>query len=371
MGNISPDYRITNLSTIFRPRSPRGSLINMKIAFTTCTNSWVPFARVVAKTLLKHNPDYTYFICITDKPEPDMAPYYEGYDIVPCDQIGIGDAELNDMVLRYGINIKNVLKPFYLEYFFKKYPQAEHIFFIDPDMVIYDKLTTIEEMHKTSDILLFPHLLRPQSFDGKTPNEISYLSTGTYNLGLISIKINDNTFRFIEWWRERLREYCYFDWKAGLFSDQKWINLAPVFFDKVANVMHPGYNIGYWNLHERKVTRENGKLLVNGTYPLVIYHFSNINIPNKRLFDTQQDRYTEADFPLLMELFEEYRQASFAEGYEKTIKKPCYYAKVYEDYHRAESRKTVKGRIKLWAKSNLSKSFRAKLKKSLAGFLEG
>jgi hypothetical protein len=360
-------YKIYDLSIIFPPRIK--PIIIMKIAFTTCTNSWVPFARVVGKTLLEHNPDYQYYICITDKKETDMAPFYEGFDIVPCDQIGMEG--LDDMVLRYGINIKNALKPFYLEYFSRRFPEADHIFFIDPDMMIFDKLTELERLHRESDILLFPHLLKPQAFDGKQPNEISYLSTGTYNLGLISIKVNDNTMRFIEWWRERLREYCYFDWKAGLFSDQKWINLAPVFFDKVANVKHPGYNIGYWNLHERTCTRVNGKVMVNNEYPLVVYHFSNINIRNHKLFDTQQNRYTEADVPLLMELFENYRSLSLAEGYEQAIGKPCYYAQVHAAYHKAESRKTVKGRIKLWVKANFPKSFRAKLKKTLSGLIEG
>jgi hypothetical protein len=136
-------------------------------------------------------------------------------------------------------------------------------------------------------------------------------------------------------------------------------------------VKHPGYNIGYWNLHERKVARTEGKLVVNDRFPLVIYHFSNINIRNKKLFDTQQDRWTEADFPVLMELLEEYRNASFAEGYEQAIGKPCYYAQVHDKYHRDKNRSTMKGRMKLWAKDNLSKSLRAKLKKTLAGFLEG
>ncbi len=77
-----------DLSIIFPPRIKR--IIIMKIAFTTCTNSWVPFARVVGKTLLEHNPDYQYYICITDKKEADMASFYEGYDIVPCDEIGNG-----------------------------------------------------------------------------------------------------------------------------------------------------------------------------------------------------------------------------------------------------------------------------------------
>jgi hypothetical protein len=340
----------------------------MKIAFTICTNSFISLARVVGRSLKEHNPDYEFYIGLCDKPEQDLANWYNGYNVIPCDEIGIED--LNGMAIHYHVSdIKNALKPFYLEYFARKFPQAEHILFIDPDMAIYEKLDDIATLHQEGDILLFPHLLHPQPFDGKTPDEISYLATGTYNLGLISVVVNENTLRFITWWRDRLRDYCYIDWKKGLFYDQKWIILAPVFFDKVLVVKHPGYNIGYWNLHERTVSRVNNKVMVNGNYGLVIYHYSNVNIRGNKLFTDQQDRYTETDFPLLTELFQDYRRMLNEEGYETTRTKGCYYANMHVNHYRQMQRSTMKGRIKLWVKDNFPKSLKAKLKKIAGGLM--
>lgn len=342
----------------------------MKIAFTICTNSFLSLARVVGQSLKAHNPDYDFFIGLCDKKEPDLVPWYEGFVVIPCDEAGIEDLE--GMSIHYGVSdLKNALKPFYLEYFARKYPQAEHILFIDPDMVIYEKLEEIASLHRQGDILLFPHLLQPQPFDGKMPNEISYLATGTYNLGLISVTVNENTLRFITWWRDRLRHYSYVDWKAGLFYDQKWIILAPVFFDKVVVVKHPGYNVGYWNLMERTITRVNNKVMVNQQYGLAIYHYSNVNIPGNKLFTDQQDRYTDADFPLLVELFQQYRRDLVAEGYETTKKKVCYYANKHEEHYRALARSTTKGKIKVWIKENFPKSIKNKLRKALSGLMEG
>lgn len=342
----------------------------MKIAFTICTNSFLSLARVVGKSLKAHNPDYDFFIGLCDRREPDLSDWYNGFEVVPCEEAGIEDLE--GMAIHYGVSdLKNALKPFYLEYFARRYPEAEHILFIDPDMVIYEKLDEIGRMHGQGDILLFPHLLQPQPFDGKLPNEISYLATGTYNLGLISVKVNENTMRFIHWWRDRLRHYSYVDWKQGLFYDQKWIILAPVFFDKVVVVKHPGYNVGYWNLMERELTRVGDKVMVNGRYGLAIYHYSNVNIPGNKLFTDQQDRYADADFPLLVELFQQYRQDLVAEGYETTKKKGCYYANKHEQYYRELARSTTRGKIKLWIKEHFPKSWKHKLRTALSGFMEG
>lgn len=343
----------------------------MKIAFTICTNSFLSLARVVGHTLKAHNPDYDFYIGLCDRRDPELAALYEAFPVIPCEEANIEDLE--GMAIHYGVSdLKNALKPFFLEYFARKFPGAHHILFIDPDMAIYEKLDEITRLHQEGgDILLFPHLLQPQPFDGKSPNEISYLATGTYNLGLISVTVNENTLRFITWWRDRLRHYSYVDWKAGIFYDQKWIILAPVFFDKVIVVKHPGYNVGYWNLMERAITKADGKVMVNNRFGLAIYHYSNVNIAGNKLFTDQQDRYTDADFPILEELFQQYRQHLVKEGYETTRKKVCYYANKHEQHYRALARSTTKGRIKLWIKENFPKSLKNKLRKALSGFMEG
>lgn len=337
----------------------------MKIAFTVCTNSFISFARIVGKSLLQHNSDYQFYIGLCDVPDPDLADLYKGFNVIPCADLGKKD-DMDYMSLRYSVSdFKNALKAYFYEYLAKKFPDAEFILFLDPDVVVYNRLTALEELHHSADIVVTPHILHPQPFDGKTPTEISYLSTGTFNLGMISVKPSPNGIRFIEWWRDRLKDYSCLDWKKGLYYDQKWINLAPVFFEKVEVLRHPGYNVAYWNLHERDVTDNNGTLLINQQEPLVIYHFSNIDIRGSRLLTTQQNRFQDTDFPVVLRLYNQYMSDARAEGFEKSIVKRSHYAGIYEKHTREQLKKTLKGRLVLWAKDNIPPATRERWKKKL------
>ncbi len=60
----------------------------------------------------------------------------------------------------------------------------------------------------------------------------------------------------------------------GLFTDQKWINFAPVFFDGVAIVKSARHNVATWNLTTRRVTGSfDAGFEVDGE-PLSFYHFT-------------------------------------------------------------------------------------------------
>ncbi len=60
--------------------------------------------------------------------------------------------------------------------------------------------------------------------------------------------------RFIDWWADRLRQFCYDEVPNGLFTDQRWVDLAPAFFDDIAIVRDPQYNVATWNLTHRRAT---------------------------------------------------------------------------------------------------------------------
>jgi hypothetical protein len=69
-------------------------------------------------------------------------------------------------------------------------------------------------------------------------------------------------------------EYCYDDKANGLFTDQKWGDLIPSFFENYLILRDPGYNVASWNLSRRRLEMsEKGDITVNGT-PLRFYHFT-------------------------------------------------------------------------------------------------
>jgi hypothetical protein len=339
----------------------------MKIAFTICSNNYLSLARTLGKSL-QHSNDYHFIIGLVDKTDERLTEYYKDFDVLPCDQIGIPDLEA--IALKYTIaEFNTALKPFYFQYLFQQYPEADYITYLDPDMVVYRELSELRTQHAEFDFILTPHILQPQELDGKQPTEISYLSTGTFNLGFLSLRKSDNTLRFLEWWSERLRHFCYFDFPAGLYVDQKWVNLVPVFFDSVFILKHPGYNVAYWNLQERKLSEENGTWKINGSFPLSIYHFSSVGIKQGILLYKQQNRYADEDLPLNKKLFMAYRQLVMKEGYEQTHHYKCYYIEKRDAYITRQLKSTLSGRIKLWMKNNLPDTTKQLIKRKISGLL--
>ncbi|MBC7849015.1 MAG: hypothetical protein H7Y31_04735 [Chitinophagaceae bacterium] len=340
----------------------------MKIAFTICTNNYLSMARAAAESFKRHNPDYFFIIGIIDPPDPALAKWYEGYRMLFCSELQITD--LHEMAQRYTIvELSCALKSFFTKHIIQEHPLASEVLYIDSDLYFYSDVTAVSNLHQEHDIILTPHLIRPMTFDGKQPDEIAYLATGTYNGGFFSLKVSDNSKRFVNWWCERMREYCYYNLEKGLFVDQKWLNLVPVFFDRVYIHKDPGYNICYWNLHERNVECIDGRYLVNGSSPLVFYHFSSINLKEGILFFKQQDRFTDLDLPVIRQLFIDYRAAVFAEGFEETNKSKSYFSSVFQQYTTSTLKKTLKGRIKLWVKNNVKPATKERLKRRLKGII--
>jgi len=102
-------------------------------------------------------------------------------------------------------------------------------------------------------------------------NELSALQHGVFNLGFLAISRSEEAERFAAWWASRLSMFCYDDIPRGIFTDQKWIDLAPCYFD-VHILKHPGYNVAPWNLSKRKLTFSDG-YHVNGQH-LRFFHYS-------------------------------------------------------------------------------------------------
>jgi hypothetical protein len=113
--------------------------------------------------------------------------------------------------------------------------------------------------------------------DAILDNEFSVLRHGIYNLGFVAVSNTAEGRRFAEWWADRLKDFCYDDIPRGLFTDQRWVDLAPAYFDSVRILRSPQYNVCTWNLTHRTVNGSFARgFTVNGL-PLVFYHFSGLD----------------------------------------------------------------------------------------------
>lgn len=243
-------------------------------AYTSITSNYLPKARVLAESVKKTDPQVAFHLVLSDTLPIGFDHAQEPFDSV----IHIEDIITQDLAKwTFGhsvVELCTAVKGAALEYIFDEHA-AEQVFYFDPDMVVFSRLDELSEVLSRSSVVLTPHQTDPETTDmGILDNEVSSLLHGVFNLGFVGVRNVDEGRRFARWWAQRLSKYCHDDLPNGLFTDQKWVNLAPCFFDNVTILRSPGFNVATWNITNRKAegSLEEG-ITINGE-PLGFYHFS-------------------------------------------------------------------------------------------------
>lgn len=294
----------------------------MKIAFTLCSNNYFAQALLLGQSFLLHNPEFEFYVGLIDEKSEQINYNQFNINILPIAQI---ESDILDLALKYNIvELNTAVKPHYFLHFIEKF-NAKVVFYLDPDIYVYQNFKPLEEYLQVDDILLTPHILKPIPIDGKTPFENDFLNFGLYNLGFIALKVNDNTINMLNWWKKRTYQYGYHNLAKGLFVDQLWINLVPILFGKCKIIDHPGYNIGPWNLHERFLSIKNDSYFVNIDFQLYFYHFSNYNPANPSKIHTVFTRYDFENRPDLVNIYKDYTKLLLNNNFFELKKIPCFY----------------------------------------------
>ncbi len=281
-------------------------------AYSSFTYSYLDRARVLARTLRGRHPDWRLCAIITDLP-PDGA---KADDLLADFDMVINTEDLMRDALPgttkgwiFGHNIVEActaVKGRMMEHLLDQ-PDAEKVLFFDPDIAIFAPLNPLLDALDTAQIILTPHQVAPDDRGNVmaiVDNEICSLHHGVFNLGFVGVSNGAEAKRFAQWWGDRLMDHCVDDLPRGLFTDQKWCNLVPCFFDDVRIIRDPGYNVASWNLSQRKVTFDpDGEPRVND-HPLRFFHFTKLG----PVGDQMTRRYAH-DNPEVLEIWAWYRRA--------------------------------------------------------------
>ncbi|WP_338875737.1 glycosyl transferase [Spirosoma sp. SC4-14] len=307
----------------------------MTLAFTICSINYLAQARTLGDSLKQTNPDYQYVIGLVDKLNGANLPadLLPAYTMLEVDQIDIPDFKA--MCDRYDITeLNTAVKPYYIDFFFKHYPEATEVIYFDPDIIVFQPLDVLNTNLKQYSLVLTPHICSPTP-DWERPNEQHHLNTGIFNLGFIGLRKDSTSQHFIDWWKQRLAYECRNDLCNGLFVDQQWVNFAPLYYDNVWIEKHMGYNVAYWNLHERHLSADQtGQWWVNETELLQFFHYSGYSPYRPNDVSKYQTRYTfdETEIPGIdrsdaKPLFDLYRNQLLLNHNEQYRSYPCIYIK--------------------------------------------
>ena len=308
----------------------------MKLAFTICSNNYLAHSKTLGDSLLRHNPTYHFAIILVDRKSPDIDyGFFHPYEIITVEELGI--PEFDSIWKKYNIvELNTAVKPSVFKYLFKKYPQAENAFYFDPDILIYDSIGQLEAEYREWDVLLTPHILTPMEYGPVkvVPSENTFLNFGLYNLGFLGLKNGSPvTGKLLDWWESRTLEFGYINMKDGFFVDQLWMNLAPIFFDKVRVLREMGYNMAPWNLHERgQLKKIDDKYFLPDTSRLIFYHFSSYKYTESDNMARHYDRFSFANSPAVKPLYDNYHGLLLANRIEQLSKVPCYFVQRRTEY---------------------------------------
>jgi hypothetical protein len=238
------------------------------IIFTAICANYLPKAISLAKSVKQNLRDARFVLCLVEREiQPEAKSTQEFDEIVLAKDIGYPN--FDRFIFQHSlVEASTAVKAQVFKHLLESYADEDHFVYLDPDIIAYSDFVELRSDLEKHSIILCPHLLEP----GNVEMEISSLQHGTYNLGFLALSRGDETSRFLDWWAERLLVYCYDDIPHGIFTDQRWIDLAPSFFD-VHILKHRGYDLATWSLLNSDVKSMDGQYYVSGE-PLRFAHFS-------------------------------------------------------------------------------------------------
>lgn len=284
-------------------------------AGTVVSKGYLPAARVLAESFLRHHPDAVLRVLVLDATEEDIATqrrWPSGAALVPPSRLDLSTADFNRMAAAYSVTeLATAVKPTLLRLLLT---EADVAVYLDPDIEVFAPFPDVAELALANDIVLTPHVTEPMPRDGLRPTEADIMASGVFNLGFVAVSSAGTP--FLDYWAQRLRHDALVAPAEQMFTDQRWVDNVPTLFRHTV-LTDPGFNVAYWNLYQRPLTTVDGKLHAAGK-PLRFFHFSGFRPERPWLLSTHfadKPRVLLSEYPQVAKLCKDYRAKMLAAGY--------------------------------------------------------
>ncbi len=281
----------------------------IRAACTIVSLNYLPYARTLCASYLRFHPGYKFYVLLVDRPPQGVNLSHEQFELLQVEDLGIPN--FDSVAFKYDIlELNTSVKPTFLKTLLDR--GVDQLIYFDPDISICSPVSPIYELLHANAIVITPHCLSPNR--EASEREAHLLVCGVFNLGFVAVSKSLEAQSFLTWWEHRCLTLGYEERWAGLFVDQKWINLVPCYFDSVHVLKHPGCNVAYWNLHERQLEKARDSWIVNAQAPLIFFHFSGVSVDGGTMISKYSDQFNLDSRPDLAQLFENYRAQLISHG---------------------------------------------------------
>jgi hypothetical protein len=284
---------------------------------TILSTNYLPKALALAESLRHHEDGARLQILFIDHADDSTLPVLEGVTCLSTDALGLPRRDVLSLAMSYDlVEFATAVKPLLLRALLR---EADQVFYLDPDTYVTSPMVELGPAIAASPggILLTPHFLRPAPA-GADITDGHMLLVGVNNLGFCGV--DARTGPFLDWWWSHLRTECLYDPLAGLFVDQKWMDIGSSLF-QATTFRHAGYNVGVANLSERPLGQDADGFYVASTGErLRLFHFHAFDSSSPTTLSTRSRHTMEHDLPddsVTLQLCKEYAEVLI--GYEQSL----------------------------------------------------
>ncbi len=286
----------------------------MDVIFTIVSRNYAAQAATLMECLAAHEPEARRVVVATDGPIPALERLAEVIDARDL------DVPYPAMSVYYdALELNTAVKPYVFRKFLTE-SGARSVTYLDPDIFVFRPLDAVRQGLAEAQLALTPHLTRPL-LGSAMPNDHAILRSGSYNLGFCAARAEPKVVALMSWWADRCEFDCRVDLANGLFTDQRWMDLAPGFVDSLEVLRTPTLNLAYWNLEGRTLARAKDGWTVDGE-PLAFFHYSGFDPARPDVLSKHQDRVRVTPGSPLAELLADYAAAMLRNGHETSREVP-------------------------------------------------
>ncbi len=243
--------------------------MNQPAYCTILARNYLPAALTLSESLLRYGDGTPLTIFLIDATDETDLPETPGVRWMHPGMLDLPERTVLELAMDYDlVEFATAVKPLVLQVLLREHERAAYL---DPDTYVVSPMDELSPALEASHgIVLTPHYIEPPS-DGSQFSEGHLLHVGFYNLGFCAV--DRRAADFLTWWWGHLSKECLHEPLAGLFVDQKWVDVGGGFFG-ATSLQHRGYNISIANLHERPIARdEDGYFIAGADDRLRLFHF--------------------------------------------------------------------------------------------------
>lgn len=271
------------------------------LVFTIVTRNRLHLARALMQSVAASFPEAERHVLVIDPAEGLFDPTAEPFATTFAASLGLPRFEefafVND-----ALSLCCLLKPAFALHLLK-HSSADVLIYADSDMRFHARPEHLFDVLRTAPVALTPHVLAPLG-EHSARKDSDIMRSGAFNAGFFAVRHSALASEFLNWWLTEMGRERQLD--ATFCHDQQWLSLAVIYFPWIAILRDPGYNVAYWNIGDRPLTRAaDGRLLAGGR-PLVVFHYSFFNPATPDFLVNRPPLVIAAESTILREILRDY-----------------------------------------------------------------